>query len=259
MKENIFIYDLETTSVKVSEARIVQFSYELREFTGGRLIDECTRLVNPGIPIPLQATGVHGIYDEDVADEPPFEHFAGQFKKILDRDDIIICGFNNRRFDDIILENEFRRIGQKVDLSQKPVIDVFTFYKKHYPATLEGVVSHILREEMEGAHNAAADTKYTYSVFKELFKRHQQVFPAKADRINGYLYPDYVDRDGKLRWKNGKAVFSFGKCKNKSLQSVASGSPGYLRWICDADFSDEFKQICQSALNGNFPEKAGKT
>lgn len=255
MDEDIFIYDLETTSANVKEARIVQFSYALREFDSGELIEEDTRLVNPGVPISAEAAEVHGIRNEDVADEPGFDHFAGQFKNILDRDDVIICGFNNRRFDDIILENEFRRIGQQVDLSQKPVIDVFKFYKKHYPATLEGVVAHILREKMKNAHDASSDMNYTYRVFSELLERHQASFPDQADGINRYLYPGYVDRDGKLRWKDGKAVFSFGKHKDKALQTVAADAPGYLQWICSADFSNEFKQICRSALQGSFPAK----
>ena len=60
------ILDTETTGL-YSPARIVEISCIDRE--GNVLVDS---LVNPGIPIPADASAIHGISDADVADRPSF-------------------------------------------------------------------------------------------------------------------------------------------------------------------------------------------
>ena len=39
-------------------------------------IEEKTRKINPTIPIPTETSMIHGIYDEDVKDEPTFNQIA---------------------------------------------------------------------------------------------------------------------------------------------------------------------------------------
>ena len=60
------ILDTETTGL-YSPARIVEIS--CIDVEGNVLVNS---LVNPGIPIPAEATAIHGISDTDVADSPSF-------------------------------------------------------------------------------------------------------------------------------------------------------------------------------------------
>ncbi|WP_335935823.1 3'-5' exonuclease [Streptomyces sp. PTD5-9] len=56
-------FDTETTGVDVEEDRIVSAALVVQDMAGGRV--HVTRwLVNPGIPVPPAATGIHGLTDD---------------------------------------------------------------------------------------------------------------------------------------------------------------------------------------------------
>ncbi|GAI18136.1 unnamed protein product, partial [marine sediment metagenome] len=63
--------------------------------------------VNPGVPIPAEATAVHHITDADVAGEPAFRQYAKSVRDFLEGCDI--AGFNVIKFDLPCLEAEFAR------------------------------------------------------------------------------------------------------------------------------------------------------
>ena len=64
-------FDLETTGLDVSKERIVQLAVVKINISGER--EEKKVLVNPTIPIPKEASDVHGITDEMVKDKPVFK------------------------------------------------------------------------------------------------------------------------------------------------------------------------------------------
>ncbi|HZL96830.1 MAG TPA: 3'-5' exonuclease [Vicinamibacterales bacterium] len=64
--------DTETTGVRPGVDRAVQVG--LARFEGGKCVGSGVQLVNPGIPIPPEATAIHGITDERVAAMPTIEH-----------------------------------------------------------------------------------------------------------------------------------------------------------------------------------------
>ena len=47
-----------------------------------------TSRVNPGIPIPEKTTAIHGISDEDVANEPSFREIARNLASFLEGCDL---------------------------------------------------------------------------------------------------------------------------------------------------------------------------
>ena len=61
----IVVVDTETTGTRPGIDRVVQVSAVRYEH--GERVADFESLVNPGIPIPAEATAVHGITDEDVA------------------------------------------------------------------------------------------------------------------------------------------------------------------------------------------------
>ena len=76
LKKPICFFDLETTGVNITTDRIVEISI-LKVFPDGKE-EKKTWLVNPEMPIPAQATAVHGISDEKVANEPTFTMLANE-------------------------------------------------------------------------------------------------------------------------------------------------------------------------------------
>ena len=84
----VFI-DLETTGLSTQEDRIVQMAV-LKLLPGGEFTSHST-LVDPGVPIPPEATAVHGISDEQVAGRPRFAALAPQLAAYLDGCDFAGC------------------------------------------------------------------------------------------------------------------------------------------------------------------------
>ena len=75
LERPIIFFDLETTGTNILEDRIVEISLIKVNPDGSEI--ERTRRINPEIPIPAEATAVHGITDADVAGEPKFRQIAG--------------------------------------------------------------------------------------------------------------------------------------------------------------------------------------
>ena len=61
----IVFFDLETTGTNIMHDRIVEISL-IKVMPDGSEVER-TRRINPEIPIPAEASAIHGIYDEDVA------------------------------------------------------------------------------------------------------------------------------------------------------------------------------------------------
>jgi len=67
----IAFFDLETTGVDVSKDRIVEISIQKLMPNGDK--ETFTKRVNPEMPIPIESSEVHGIYDFDVLKEKNLE------------------------------------------------------------------------------------------------------------------------------------------------------------------------------------------
>jgi len=76
------ILDLETTGSVTSVDRIIEIS--ILKLIHGAEPDHRTKRVNPGVPIPAEATEIHGIRDENVAGLPPFRKLAKRVVSFLD-------------------------------------------------------------------------------------------------------------------------------------------------------------------------------
>lgn len=126
LKKPIIFFDLETTGVDVTHDRIVEISM-IKVLPSGEEIEK-TRRVNPGIPIPAEATAVHHITDADVANEPSFRQIAKSLANEMVGCDI--AGFNSNRFDIPMLDQEFQRAGVKFDFTKARFVDVQTIFHK---------------------------------------------------------------------------------------------------------------------------------
>jgi DNA polymerase-3 subunit epsilon len=90
----ICFFDLETTGTNISKDRIVEISI-LKVYENNNK-ESFTWKVNPGVPIPKETTAIHGISDEDVADEPKFEELAPKINAMIKGCDL--AGYNSNSF-----------------------------------------------------------------------------------------------------------------------------------------------------------------
>jgi len=77
----IALIDVETTGTDASVDRVVEVGIVVAR--GGEIVERRNWLVNPGRPIPKEASEVHKITDEDVKDAPPFEAVAEEIAAML--------------------------------------------------------------------------------------------------------------------------------------------------------------------------------
>ena len=249
----LVVFDLETTGIDPATDRIVEISALRIEPEGGR--ESRTRRINPGRPIPAEATAVHGIRDEDVRDEPAFRKVARALLEFLR--DADLAGFNVTRFDIPLLEREFRDCGLDLGLAGRRVVDAMTIFHRMERRDLGAAVEFYLEREHEGAHAAEADVAATSEVLDAQLARYAEL-PRDVAELDRWMRPGgehAVDRSGKFQWKDGEVVFAFGKHHGKSLRQVAKEHSGYLEWIVKSDFPSDAKTLVGDALQGRFPER----
>ena len=116
----LVFFDLETTGLDVKNDRIVELA--LIKVTPQGDVIERVRRFNPGVPIPAEVTAIHGITDEDIANEPTFCLRAKSLSALIE--DADLAGFNIRGFDVHMLVAEFKRCGIKLEVRNRRLIDM---------------------------------------------------------------------------------------------------------------------------------------
>ena len=244
--------DTETTGLDKTRDRIIEFS-AIKIFPDGSE-KELTLRINPQIPIPQEATEIHGITDKDVADCPKFYQCAVAIRKFLKDSDL--AGFNIIRFDLPLLENEFRRINMEFSREGRNLIDSQIIFHLLEPRNLEAAYKKYCGKELNNAHSAEADVRATVEVLLGQLNKHPEL-PRDVKELADYCLPEranYIDAEGKFIWSNGKAICAFGKYRGMSLQRIAQTAPGYLKQLSRDDFSPELQELARNALQGKFPE-----
>lgn len=171
LKNPIVFLDLETTGVDPSKDRIVEISLVKVMPDGSREVK--TRRLNPEMHIPEEASAIHHIYDEDVADCPPFRAVAKSLWTYIEGCDF--GGYNSNKFDIPVLVEEFLRAGLDVDLRKSRFIDVQNIFHKMEQRTLVAAYKFYCDKDLTEAHSAEADTLATYEVLLAQLDRYPEL------------------------------------------------------------------------------------
>src|SRR5688572_7173265 len=118
LKKPIVFFDLETTGTDICKDRIVEISV-LKIMPDGQEILK-TKKINPTIPIPIESSMIHKIYDDDVKDAPTFQQIAKQLDEFLK--DCDLGGYNLIKFDIPLLAEEFLRVNIDFDISNRAIV-----------------------------------------------------------------------------------------------------------------------------------------
>lgn len=231
--------DLETTGVGKRDA-ICQLALEI--FVPGLETAEYKTLVNPIIPIPAEATAIHGITNEMVADAPTFRMLAKNLHDSLTNCDF--CGKNIKRFDLPMLREEFNRAGYDWDYEGAALIEVERLWQLAEPRRLSdaavrwGTPEDVADIGPLDAHDALADVRWSTRVAANQIA-HLGMHGWSPDQVHQQLYPDSFDAEGKLRrLPSGQLALTFSEHKDIPLINV---NLGFLRWILTKDFSPKVK------------------
>lgn len=245
LERPLIFFDTETTGISPTKDRII-------ELCGIKVMPDKTRSVllqrfNPEMPIPPDATAIHGITNEMVKGEPPFRDKAKEIASFFAGCDL--AGYNIARFDVPILVEEFLRTGMEENpLEKANVIDMMTIYFKKEPRTLSAALKFYANEEIVNAHSAEADVEATIKVLNGQLQKYTDLTPTLQGLSDIAVQEnDFLDYDRKFaRDKTGEIIFMFGK--NKGLR--VADNLGMVKWMLDKDFAEQTKLIARKILKG---------
>lgn len=246
----IVFFDLETTGVEITKDRIVEIACVKMntDFTGVEAVKKYR--FNPGINIPEEATAVHGITNEMVADEPKFASRAVGLKEYLS--DCILAGYNIITFDVPLLAEEFARCGIDWPQKDQKMIDAYFIFREKEKRDLTSAYKFYCGKELEGAHAADNDVNATAEVFRSMLSKYEDLGQMDLVQIHDFCQGQYpfVDLAGKIVLKDNTPVYSFGKDKFKSVID----NPSYGHWMLGQDFPTNTKNVLISLI-GKPPQK----
>lgn len=240
LKNPIVFFDLETTGINVSSDRIVEITY-LRVEPNGNKTSKTLR-INPQMHIPEQASAVHGIYDQDVADCPAFRQVAASIAKDIEGCDL--AGYNSINFDIPLLVEEFLRADVDIDLKRRKFVDVMVIFYKQEPRNLSAAYKFYCGKDLSNAHSSEADTMATLEILEAQLCRYGDL-ENTIDFLSEYSsHNKNVDYAGRIIYDDKKReIFNFGKYKGMLVVEVFRRDPSYYQWMMNGDFPLYTKKV----------------
>ena len=240
----IIFFDLETTGLSVTNDRIVEIS-ATKFFPDGTSKIK-TRRFNPTIPIPAEATAVHGISDEDIKDTPDFLKFAKSISDFFTGCDV--GGYNCIRYDIPLLVEEFLRAGAPLPFDQNTrVVDAQKLFHHFEKRDLTAAYKFYCNKNHEGAHGAEKDVQASAEVFNAQIERYGIENNIEAIHALCNENKSTIDYDNKFtRNADGNIVFNFGDLRGQPVHS----EPKFLKWMLKHDFTSHTKHCINQILEG---------
>lgn len=261
LKKPLAFFDLETTGTDVGRDRIVEIAV-VKVMPDGQVNTlpaqrgkEHRMIINPGVPIPIESSMVHGIYDADVKDAPTFKEVAPKlFKFLFDCD---LGGYNSNKFDIPLLAEEFLRAEIDFSLEGRNLIDVQVIFHLMEPRTLKAAYKFYCDKSLDGAHEALPDAIATYEVLEAMLDRYEsvEVEDARGNKLAPVINNmesihalserrKKADLAGHLIYNdNSIVVFNFGKYKGQAVEDVFRKDAGYFSWMQQAEFPLYTKKV----------------
>jgi len=248
------VLDLESTGTTPTLDRIVEIAI-LKIYPDGQERSYLKR-INPGVPIPPEATNVHGIGDDEVRKCPSFKKLAPEISQFLDNCDL--AGYNLIKFDVPLLRYEFNRANFEFPWEKCRIVDACQIFHRKERRDLISALKFFCDEDHNGAHSALHDARACRKVLAAQLGRYTDL-PLDMQGLHDFCNEQderFVDPERKFAWRHNEAVFAFGKFKGHSLKEVAQVDSSFLKWMLGADFGAETKVIAEKALSGKFPVRS---
>lgn len=199
-------YDLETTGLDVYTARIVEIcAYE--PVTKNLFYMR----VKPDIPIPLESSNIHQIFDKDVEDCPSIEEVLVKFINFCGKDNICLVAHNNDGYDKLVLKS--RAKFQNINLPKWKYMDTLHIVRELYPHLPRHTLTYLKEHfgiEQGRAHCARDDVLSMYALYEKI----------KEDRTDKELY--------KMSKEHMMTTMPFGKHKGQLLSDIPDS---YVKWM----------------------------
>jgi len=251
----LVIFDIEATGPVFSKDRIVKLAY-IKISPGKKITLSEELLINPEMEISREATEVHGVKDEDVKGRPTFKEAAQKLWEVFHNS--YYGGYSITNFDLPLLKREFLRAGMDFNYKYEEIIDSRVIFNYMEPRNISFAYKYYCDKDLDHGQ-PMSEVKAMIEIFKKQLKRHEElrslefikkIHRAKSDR--------FVDSTVKFYWHRGEAYFAFGKYKERPLSEIVIEDSEFLKWILEADFSEETKNIITEALKAKPKKRKAK-
>jgi DNA polymerase III epsilon subunit len=155
------VFDTETTGLRTTTDRVVEIGAV--RIVGGVETGRKTWRINPGIPIPPEATRVHGITDAMVAKCPPFREVFPEVAAFFGNAVLVA---HNARYDVRIVSAELARNG--LSMPTNAVLDTLALARARYPQAPAHTVASLVKYlnlATGSFHRADSDAVHTAGIF----------------------------------------------------------------------------------------------
>lgn len=234
--------DSEKPADKIIEISIIKIDTE-------RQVQVATKLVNPEMPIPQEATAINGLTDADVANAQPFREIAANLYSFIG--DADFAGFSLTNFDLKFLTEELNNAGVEFTTVGRKIIDLSSIFntmeKRDFRAAVEKFTGKNLDDTPIKSETANIEA---VNIFNGMVAAYAD--DARFQNTNPDTLHDNFNRNKRsldLRGnivlnKDGRPVFNFGKYKNMLIGDMLIADPSYYDWCVNvSDMPGETKLL----------------
>lgn len=234
---------VQTTGLNSTTDRIIELSITRIDIDGQ--VKNGTRLINPEMPIPSEATALNGITDDMVKNEHKFKDIAAKMSEFLDGCDFV--GFNISHFDLKFLSEEFNRAGIEFTLLGRKVIDISNIYHAMEPRDFSSAMSLYCDKKVEKLSSKDTTQSYFELLNGMMAKYSGKQFVDKSGKSHGIeasvesinnLFnknKKQLDIEGNIVLNEaGRPILTKGKYKDKILSDVLLSDGDYYDWLINA-------------------------
>jgi DNA polymerase-3 subunit epsilon len=236
----LVFFDIESTGINTFKDRIIEL-YLIKLMPDGSE-QHLHEYFNPGMPIPPEATAIHGITDEFVKDKPLFEAKVHDLKNFFHNCDF--AGFNSNKFDVPLLVEEFYRAGVEFELENRKFVDAMRIFHVMEPRNLAAAFKFYCNRDLDNAHSAKYDTIATFEILKAQIERYPDLGNTVDELHKKSAQGNQVDLAGRIIYnEKQQEVFNFGKYKGRLVKEVLKKDPSYYDWMVQNDFAANTKAV----------------
>ncbi|AQL56168.1 helicase C-terminal domain-containing protein [Abyssicoccus albus] len=229
--------DLETTGQSHQDDDIIEIGIVITEDL--KIIDSFTSLISIEKEIPVYISSLTNIKDEDLIDQPSFQHISNHVYNMLND-----CTFvaHNAKFDLEFLKYAFLQCD--IEFQPELIVDTHDWFKMIYPTQssykLESL-SAIIGTKHTMAHRAFYDAKVTAELFIHSIKKYMS--------FNFESKKSLIDVSCGLNFDINR-ILTYFQTMNKTYQinEVSSGIKE-INGIFFKDMMDEVSQLNKDNLN----------
>lgn len=227
----IIVFDLEVTGLDFKTERIIDIA-AVKVLPDGNYIEKFIRL-NPEVPIPQEATEVHGITDDDVKDRPTFRQASRSIWEFFHGCDL--SGFFIMNFDISFMSQEFYRVGSRWPDPEARIIDTHRILKLQERRTLTWAHKFYLNKEFDNPHAALSDAWASLRILDAQADKYKA--QSVEDLLKLQAEPSWLERrGGAFKKTDNGLVLNFGRHSTEYLSEVPFD---YLEWLRDQSFIDD--------------------